>query len=328
MGDSYERRAKHIAFSILKDQHSSGAYPASPTFPMYQYGWFRDGSFTADAMSSIGEIASAERFFDWCRTVVVAQRDAIYSGETLDTRYNYDGSRPEGEWASFQLDGYGVLLWALKQHNFRHNRSLEPYSELIATVQYYLSIHWNEPCYDWWEERMGSHSATLACIYAGLHAFDHPKAAAVKNAIHFDEERTDASLMACLFFDAVTADAFAPTLSKIEAKLVSEDGGVFRHAEDTYYGGGQWPVVTALLGVCYAKLGRNQEARQKLDWCLRKAQDNGWLPEQESSRQLHPDTYESWVHKWGLPANPLLWSQAMTVKLYCELDLLSYPSSR
>jgi len=40
---------------ILEGQAATGAYIASPNFPVYKYSWFRDGSFIANAMSIAGE---------------------------------------------------------------------------------------------------------------------------------------------------------------------------------------------------------------------------------------------------------------------------------
>ena len=53
---------------IEAGQASTGAYLASPSFPVYRYSWFRDGAFIADAMSRVGRGDSAERFFAWCST--------------------------------------------------------------------------------------------------------------------------------------------------------------------------------------------------------------------------------------------------------------------
>ena len=241
MSIPYKEVIKKSAAVILEYQHESGAYPASPTFAVYNYSWLRDGSFTADAMSRAGEIESAEKFFDWCSKVILGQREAIYNGALLEARYTYGGEKPQGEWASFQPDGYGTLLWAIKQHGNRHARSVDQYNEMAELVQYYLVLHWNEPCFDWWEERMGHHAASLACVYAGLNAYQNPEANRVKNAIRLDDERTDSSLLACLLFDAVSVDEFSQTLKNIESELVSAEGGVYRYAGDTYYGGG--PMV-------------------------------------------------------------------------------------
>ena len=35
------------------------------------------------------------------------------------------------------------------------------------------------------------------------------------------------------------------------------------------------------------------------------------MPEQVSDRLLHPDRFDEWAQRWGPPADPLLWSNAM-----------------
>jgi GH15 family glucan-1,4-alpha-glucosidase len=72
---------------MLEYQQRSGAYPSSPNFAVYNYSWFRDGSFVANGMNRTGQIESAERFFDWCSKIVVDRRDQILSGGKLNARY-------------------------------------------------------------------------------------------------------------------------------------------------------------------------------------------------------------------------------------------------
>jgi GH15 family glucan-1,4-alpha-glucosidase len=304
---------------IASFQQPSGAYPASPNFKVYNYSWFRDGAFIADGMSRAGQIDSAERFFAWCAEIIVQRRDHILSGGKLDARYTYDGQASTDEWETFQLDGYGTWLWAMQGHAARHGRSVEPYQEAAGLTQHYLATHWQEPCFDWWEERKGIHAASLACIYAGLQAYEHPEAAAVRAAIDLSSERTDSSLLVCALFDAVSEEAFAPMRERIEAELVSEAGGVYRYREDDYYGGGEWPVLTSMLGWYYLKLGRTAAATNKLNWLNAHIEENGWLPEQAQDHLLHPENYDPWVKRWGEPANPLLWSQAMFLTLATQL---------
>ncbi len=305
---------------ISRYQHKSGAYPASPNFDVYNYSWIRDGAFIADAMSRIGKYESADNFFEWCSNLIVARRDAILAGEKLNARYTFDGQDPPGEWGSFQLDGYGLLLWAIKQHIKRYDLNDNLYAEATGLIQHYLNVHWQEPCFDWWEEREGVHAATLACIYAGLAAYDHPSANTVKAAIDLPKERLDASLIICSLLDAVDLSAMEKTIKDIETNLTGPDGGVYRYAEDTYYGGGEWPITTGLLGWYYLKIGRVNQAKLKLNWLIEQMKDSGWLPEQVKTNMLHPEYYDQWNAKWGHPANPLLWSQAMLLTLANELS--------
>ena len=293
---------------ILGAQATSGAYVACPAFAPYRYCWFRDGAFIADAMSRAGEVESAERFFDWCAAVVDQRADAILAGERLHTRYTVDRQESEVEWPSFQVDGYGLWLWALHGHCERHHRPAGRWQDGLALTLEYLRRHGGEPCTDWWEEREGLHAATLASVAAGLGAWGEPA------ALPEPDERLDASLLAL----PLLGRGEAP-LAAIEGSLVSPGGGVHRHLEDTYYGGGEWLLLTALLGICYARLGRPDDARAKLDWVAEHATAEGHLPEQSQDHLLAPDQFEPWVRRWGPPPSPLLWSHAMYLALASEL---------
>jgi GH15 family glucan-1,4-alpha-glucosidase len=304
-----------IADVIQEYQQLTGAYPASPNFKVYNYSWFRDGAFIADGMSRAGRVESAEAFFAWCARVITERREHILAGGALEARYTYDGQEANEDWQTFQLDGYGTLLWAIKAHAARHNRSIEAYQEAAGLLQHYLAEHWQEPCIDWWEERKGLHAASLACIHAGLKAYEHPVAEEVRQVIDLNSERTDSSLLVCGLFDVVDSTAFEPTLKRIEAELVSPTGGVHRYAEDEYFGGGEWPLLTSMLGWYYLKIGRIDDAKAKLEWVRAHRQSNGWIPEQSQDHLLLPQQYDPWVAKWGQPANPLLWSNAMFLTL-------------
>ncbi len=304
---------------IAEFQQPSGAYPASPNFKNYQYSWFRDGAFIADGMSRAGRVESAERFFGWCAGIMTGRREHILSGGKLDARYTYDGQESSEAWDAFQLDGYGTWLWAMRQHADRHGRSLDAFADAAGLAQHYLASHWQEPCADWWEERHGLHAASLACIYAGLQAYEHPEAVAVKAAVSLAKERKDASLLICPLVGALSDEDFAPMLARIETGLVSPDGGVHRYRDDSYYGGGEWPVLTAMLGWYYDRLGRQDDAVANLDWLVNHIEPNGWLPEQSQDDLLHPHEFEPWVKRWGEPANPLLWSHGMFLTLATSL---------
>src|SRR5439155_24142398 len=67
--------AEYSLAVIESNQAASGAYPASPNFPVYRYCWFRDGAFIADAMSRAGRAESADAVFGWCARVGVTPGD-------------------------------------------------------------------------------------------------------------------------------------------------------------------------------------------------------------------------------------------------------------
>ena len=284
---------------ILAGQHESGAYVACPNFPPYRYSWLRDGAFIADAMRETGEIASADRFFDWVARVVLARPDGPW-----DARYRLDGTTDESEWPKRQPDGLGLWLGALRRRG-----DATRWEEAAERVRRWLGAHWSDPCVDWWEEREGVHAATLWCIGNGLDS-DEIRREAVARA----DDRLDASL---LFIGT------PELVANVEASLVSPGGGVHRHLEDEFYGGGEWLLLTAMLGLAYVDEGRVNDAQACLDWIERHARENGDLPEQSQDHLLQPDRYEPWVEKWGLPPSPLLWSHAMYLRLWNALDRVS-----
>ena len=174
----------------------------------------------------------------------------------------------------------------------------------------YAASRWHEPCHDWWEERVGVHAATLACLHAGLAAFDRPEAEG--GARRFPPRRGAPRRQPARARAAGprrTDRALVPLVRPLVA-----GGGVHRHLEDTYYGGGQWLLLTAMLGGVEALAGDEAAARE------------GWGGSPRARRTtagsravrdhlLHPEEYEPWLRKWGPPASPLLWSHAMFLTL-------------
>ena len=274
--------------TILAGQAPSGGYVAAPTFPPYAYSWLRDGSFIADAMSRVGEVASVERFFDWVARIV--ERGLGY-----EARYTLDGERDETEWPHRQHDGWGLWLWTLRQHVQRYGGGSRWRDAAAATVAHLERVR-KEPCFDWWEEREGVHAATLACIAAGL-GDDLELSRA--------EARLDGSLLVLPVLGFGEVDV---------TPLISPGGGVHRHLDDVYYGGGEWLLLTAMLG-----LAEPERGEERLEWIAAHATPEGRLPEQSQDHLLHPETYDAWVAKWGEPPRPLLWSHAMFLILDHEL---------
>lgn len=346
--------------AILANQAPSGAYPACPSFEPYRFCWLRDGSFIADAVSRAGEVASAEAFFDWCAGVLRVRRamveelverrrggDSVRFSEHPHSRFTLEGNDSAGEWSNHQLDGYGSWMWALGEHAGRHGHDVSRLADAVELSARYLVAFVDDPCFDWWEERAGRHTVTLAAAAAGLRAaagidgvapdVRESSLAGAQSAIvairrdgarggrlnaALGDDRLDASLVAC----AVPFEIFAPdhplvlaTVDALEGELAH--GGVHRHVEDTYYGGGEWLLLAALLGWYYAAAGRKEDAWAQLTWVADRAEPSGDLPEQTGEHLLAPAVREEWVHRWGPPASPLLWSHAFYLALAIRLGV-------
>lgn len=268
------------------------------------------------------------------------------SNEFLHTRYTVDGEEVTGEWGNFQLDGYGTWMWGLRQHIEMTGRVelIPSFKQAMELTVDYLSACWTLPNYDCWEE-FGDliHPATLAAIYGGLHAaaaclperadqIEHVCKSIQQYVLtqgvvdgrfikSIGRTDVDASLLwISLPFGLVEVDhpMIVETVRIIEQELFHK-GGVHRYAQDIYYGGGQWILLTAWLGWYYAKIGKRKKAQQILAWIENQFTAVG-LPEQVQDHLLSPENYCLWVERSGEPANPLLWSHAMHLVLALELN--------
>lgn len=346
---------------IVSLQEPSGAYPASPTFSAYRgYSWFRDGAFIADGVSAYGEVESASRFHDWCAGILVARAAQIgaivaaaQSGtpvadpEMLATRFTFAGEEGLDEWWDFQLDGYGTWLWAVVEHAQRHSLSLDPWRKSMGLAVDYLASSWSRACFDWWEEHAEAvHVSTLGCIAAGLDAaaphLDEGRAFAAKAAVRniralirdqgvvdghlskwLGSPEVDASLVSIVYPLGVypaTGSIGRATIDAVDRQL-NVGGGVHRFTADVFYGGGQWPLLSCMLGLAFSAAGERDRALEQLRWAAGAVTPAGELPEQLGDHLLFPEHRQEWVDRWGPVATPLLWSHAMFVRLFVELDL-------
>jgi GH15 family glucan-1,4-alpha-glucosidase len=212
--------------------------------------------------------------------------------------------------------------------------------ELLAR---YLTALWRQPCYDCWEE-FGDrvHTATLAAIYGGLCAAsrllgdeapreaarevrDYVLAECVANG-HLCKSVGNDAVDANLLHVATPYRLLEPsdpimraTVAKIETDL-RRDGGVRRYADDSYYGGGEWVLLTAYLGWHYLDRGEPEQAAPLLAWIERQADGDGHLPEQVANNLNHPHMLPHWNAQWGTSARPLLWSHAAYLTLARHLS--------
>jgi GH15 family glucan-1,4-alpha-glucosidase len=367
-GNKMQRTEITRSIDIIKaGQTASGAYIASPYYPTYQYCWFRDGTFIANAMDNWRQHESARRFYDWATGMVVARVETVAfclenvaQGLPLDraailhTRYTVDGQMSSEEWPNFQLDGFGTLLWGLRQHLHMTGMTSIPatWARAIHLLIQYLAALWNRPNYDCWEE-YPDHLAvsTLAALYAGLCAIstaagldeqDAAQATTTAYAIRIftlhegvrsdhlikqiaGKDMVDASLLwACVPFQEhgllqPQEPRMMETARRIEQDLIGRTGGVHRYAEDTYYGGGEWMLLTALLGEYRVAVGDVEGARRCLAYVEAHMDEQGYLPEQDCTAPLYPSYVQPWIERWGQVACPLLWSHGAYLSLCATL---------
>ena len=329
---------------IKKYQSNSGAFPAAPNFSAYNYCWLRDGTFIAYALDLKGERSSSEQFYLWStRTINKHLSKITHLAEIrktggfpaheqfLHTRYTLEGLEGTEPWGNFQLDGYGTFLWGLSSHYI----GVEPPGEVVSvafSIAKYLEEYWDTPCLDCWEEHGEYvHPSTLAAIYGGLRDIQQvvrtnfeKTLTAIKKLLferyifedHFSKFPQSSEVDANLLWLAVPFGAvdyheikFKNTVTLIEKELLTD--GLHRYKGDSYYGGGEWLLLTAWLAWYFFIVGDNNKASSLLAWMEEQADSEGNLPEQVPRNMFFPEAYQEWVERWGEIANPLLWSHAM-----------------
>jgi GH15 family glucan-1,4-alpha-glucosidase len=343
---------QHSIEIILNNQAKSGAYIASPNFPTYHYCWFRDGSFTAYAMDLVGETTSAAKFHDWVAQVILRRTALVQRAlsctqagvppapeDQLHTRYTVEGEDgTREEWPNYQLDGLGTWLWALNEHQRIVNQPVcIDWLRAAQLVGQYIEKLWQTPCFDCWEEFPDDiHPYTLASIYGGLSSLSELDGVQrnmtlskiqqymIHNGVHngyfikkVGANTVDASLLGLAVpYKIVNLydPHFEATLQKIEDSLI-KDVGVHRYTSDTYYGGGEWVLLTCWLGWVYIQRGQTEQANNLLHWIESCADKEGNLPEQVPSTLNDPNYYQPWLSHWGPIARPLLRSHAKYIIL-------------
>ncbi|WP_394769260.1 glycoside hydrolase family 15 protein [Lacisediminihabitans sp.] len=276
--------------------------------------------------------------------------DPVPDAQMLPTRFTFAGEDGDDQWWDFQLDGFGTWLWAVAEHSRRHGTSLTRWTRAIELSVDYLTSSWQRPCFDWWEENASEvHVSTLACVAAGLSAVADAgaidgsrleRALAASESIRgtiverglvhgylakwLGSTEVDASALAAVaplgLFPA-SGEIGSRTLLAIDGSL-NVGGGVHRYLDDTFFGGGQWPLLSCLLGLGYAAAGDRRRAVELLAWAAGTANGEGALPEQVGDHLLDPSRYQEWEDRWGPVARPLLWSHAMFVRLAVEVSVV------
>ena len=342
--------ALHSIEVLRSGQARSGAFIASPTFPVYRYAWLRDGAFCAYALDVVGRREEAAAFHQWVirsieehRVMIESAIELLGSGQTPPpeamppARYTLDGALERGEvgaWPNFQVDGYGTWLWSYAEHV----RDSGPTGEALASVRLvarYLRASWRLKCFNCWEEfDGGEHASTRAAVVAGLAA-----AATLADDMEFSAEadrvradlfdgfvadgrfaraRGDSRLDGSLLWLAIPFGVLPPddprivaTVESVRRELTGPEGGMYRYRGDTYYGGGEWLLLTSSLAWHDAITGNRDGWSRAQAWVRAQSRANGDLPEQVSGFAQEQEMIDPWVRRWGPIATPLLWSHAM-----------------
>ena len=244
----------------------------------------------------------------------------------LPARYTLEGAieqdDPEDPWPNFQIDGYGMWLWSLERHLAGRAADREQVRTIELTARY-LAASWRLPTWSCWEEfQTGEHASTLAAASAGLAS----AARLLDDATFADEAdrvrgqlasryvtdgyvglapgeaRVDSSILwlgVPFGVFAVDDPRMGATVEAVKRQLIGPSGGVYRYRGDTYYGGGEWLLLTSSLAWHDAVAGDEASARELRAWVRAQARENGDLPEQVTGSSQVPEMVEPWIERWG-----------------------------
>jgi alpha,alpha-trehalase len=345
-----ERARELYQASVLVLRHVSatnGSIIASPDTrslvvggDSYNYCWWRDGGYIAEAMDDAGLYDHAFRFL---RFAAQCQRP---DGSFIHRHF------PDGTIGStwhpppfLQIDQTATVVSAV-WHHFRRHADLDSLLELWPMVKAAgefligfrdLATGLPRPSFDLWEEREGIHTYSTAAV---VHALERTARIALElgkegarfrevsqsmqesalerfwdaekgrfvRSLHPLDARIDASVLLALRLGLLPKEdpRARATVDTIEQRLWNPRiGGLARFEGDTYYGHeNPWVICTLWLADARLILGERERCRQLLQWVADHAERTFLLAEQFDSERGEPRS-----------AVPLSWSHSTFVEL-------------
>jgi oligosaccharide amylase len=319
-----------------------GAIIAAPTVdPDYRYVWPRDAGYMSVALDLAGYCDIQEKYFEWCK------KTQEEDGSWLQNYY-VNGKK---NWRGLQVDQTGTILWAIWIHyqQTKDKTILTKFWDMIMKAAEFLysfideTANISKPCYDLWEERVGSFNYTNAMIYKGLSCassiakilgkeelcdkwfacaeklkkevniqfWSHDKQRFLKS-INPEDPTIDVSILGLTFPGEVVPASdqrMVTTAEQIYKAFHYAKGGIGRYVGDAYYTGNPWIITSLWLAIYYLEVGRSDRVKKLFEWCLESTLENGLMAEQVHKENGNP-----------LSAVPLGWSHAMFV--LCVLKML------
>ncbi len=345
---------------MLTYQHPTGSFVAGPHFSQYRYCWLRDSAYIAYSLLLANEREATFRYISWAMQILEKnerkiqrlsslriQNSRLDDNDLLGARFTLEGEDDPTDWPNYQPDGYGSLLWLLAKYLETTGKHAIPeaWKKAVSLTVQYISLVWELPSSDCWEEFPDKHHvSTLACLAGGLRAMAPYLESEEKDKAHTTESAIRTYILAnaekegyfSKFIGSSIVDSslvwlstpyhvfevehpyMEKTIDLIEKDLLHA-GGTQRYREDTYYGGGLWLPLSGFLGWHYLETGRQEEAEQLLDWIASQSDGQGYLPEQTTTYTNEQSMIAPWEKRWGAIACPLLWSHAMFLILHFKI---------
>ena len=273
----------------------SATAPSSPTASPPTAGSTRPSASSTGARGCLDRTAGPDRRRS---SPPPARAARCPTREMLATRFTFDGARGRRRVVGLPARRLRhVAVGASSQHADRHGLSLDPLAPARSSSRVdYLVSSWHRPCFDWWEE----HAERRARLDPRLHR-GGPRAARRRSGVLDADARR--ARRPCRSTRSTRSSAARGVVDGHLAKwLGSADGrreprrrsshplGVFPASEpvgarrpsrrstrsststaactatsrDTFYGGGQWPLLSCMLGLAFAALGRRRARLEQL----------------------------------------------------------------